>query len=79
MVLLIVSVEKASEPAEATFSFSARAAGLESSSEQYGISIVDLTTGQEEPFSTCGATDITGTVTVGPRQIVAVKVAASSH
>ena len=78
MILLIVSVEKASETAEASFSFAASAAGLVAA-EQYDVSVVDLTTGQNEPLSRCGANNIIGTETVGARQIVAVEVATMSR
>ena len=77
MVLLIVSVEKAASSLDASFSFSSTAAGL-SESDEYGVSLLDLATGEEVPVSTCAGAEISGTVEIGPRQALAVKVVAKT-
>ena len=77
MVLLIVSVEKAASSLGASFSFSSAAAGL-SESDEYEVSLLDLATGEEVPVSTCAGAEISGTVEIGPRQALAVKVVAKT-
>mmetsp|Transcript_2448 Transcript_2448/g.4089 ORF Transcript_2448/g.4089 Transcript_2448/m.4089 type:complete len:195 (-) Transcript_2448:245-829(-) len=76
MVLMLVSVEKNSEDVDASFELSAASVGL-AEAESYDVSVVNLATGEEELLGRY-EDEITGTVTVAPRQLVVVKVAAEN-